>query len=184
MLAYKVDNVWTEWNQSIQRTNSNDGQLYSLLSQIDGTWGDAELAIYGLKKVILTPIPQGYSLLSYSLVEQNDGSVLQVLSTAPIEPLLPTPIVFGLAFLTIDDQGNVAGVDNAAGIGGAFLNDTGDLWVFLTDSQSSYVVFPQDGTGNLISVSEQQSDYFRLAITNSSNTPVNPTKVSIQLLKT
>jgi len=93
---------------------------------------------------------------------------------------LPVPIVFGVASLTVSNK-KVDLITNAAGIAFAYMSETGVMYVFLMEDQTSYVPFVQ-APGLNANVTEQASSYFVVS-TDLAGTPTDPNFVYTQLLK-
>lgn len=106
MLAFN-DSGWVEWTGQ-QRPSSIDEQPYTLPYNAESVYSDEELAIYGLHRVTVDPIPEGKQLVSYTL-EDDDGTprrvdVLEDTPLPPLEALNAKQIRLGLLAMGITEQ--------------------------------------------------------------------------------
>ncbi len=97
------------------------------------------------------------------------------------EPLRAS--VIAQARLTVED-GDVQGVDVAAGFGAAMLLDTGIIWAFFATPQpdANYITFAQASGGGLFAdVTDANADYVEVTITDRNGDSATPAALGLSI---
>lgn len=100
------------------------------------------------------------------------------------KPPLPSSTVYANANLTIDQFGNVDGIDVSDGLTMAFSMDVGIYWIFFQAvmPDTSYTAFVATDVGRA-NVTVREADYLEIAITDAAGAAIDPTQLSITVIR-
>jgi len=76
MLAFLDNSTWTRWTNQSRPLDGEDS--YQLPRNAEAVYSDAELAVYGLVRVIAAAVPVGKRVVSSSLIDQDGAPAEQL----------------------------------------------------------------------------------------------------------
>jgi hypothetical protein len=152
--------------------------------QITELWSAADLAALSIYRVTRAEVPGDKIATGYSYARNGSGIVEQVLTLEDVQPFSRPPSIVAAAFNVQIADGDVAAVGGSYNIVGVMYLDVGTYMVLLIEPQPDtnyYAVITGDAAS--MSVSESATDYFMIETKDSAGNPVDPSSLSIQILR-